>query len=479
SGLPYHFPELKPNWLTVVATDIHGREPRYTNQCGVAAAWCVTAPGGGDDQDREGLIGAALDGDYTRKSGTSMAAPIVSGALAVLMDRFPGLTPRQARDRLIATASLDGLTTATGCTLEGCGEAALRQVFGHGMINLGAALQPITPAALIASSGESNPGKTLMLAPSLTGPALTDSLSGAIAVIRDDFDGRHFSLPLPAFVAAAPAASAEGRFRYSRLFDGRFGRGPGQGGTVALFGLGGAIPAERNLPARLIDIPGPASEAWVGYGLDLGEDEHGPWLRVGFGSGAARQSLHLMLADRATMTRWAGIGGDLSSSWLDGDGRGGLGVGESQSVWLFGGVQKDLGLLHLTVEGLTGQTRMAGAETSLIRAAAIDFDAAAVRLSSQASTDEGWSLSLDLPPALREGWIDLDHPTAVSADGISFARRRHDLDLKTREWRSTVQWARQTEAGLNYRLRLSHARNRGHHDGVEETSASVSLVLPF
>ena len=124
---------------------------------GSKAAWCVTAPGGGDDQDREGLIGAALDGDYTRKSGTSMAAPIVSGALAVLMDRFPDLTPRQARDRLIATASLDGLTTATGCTLEGCGEAALRQVFGHGMINLGAALQPITPAALVAASGEQPP----------------------------------------------------------------------------------------------------------------------------------------------------------------------------------------------------------------------------------------------------------------------------------------------------------------------------------
>jgi len=50
SGLPYHYPGLRQNWLTVVAADNNLREPRYTNRCGVAQAWCITAPGGGDDQ---------------------------------------------------------------------------------------------------------------------------------------------------------------------------------------------------------------------------------------------------------------------------------------------------------------------------------------------------------------------------------------------------------------------------------------------
>ena len=58
SGLPYHYPGLRQNWLTVVAADNNLREPRYTNRCGVAQAWCITAPGGGDDQYSGGIYAA-------------------------------------------------------------------------------------------------------------------------------------------------------------------------------------------------------------------------------------------------------------------------------------------------------------------------------------------------------------------------------------------------------------------------------------
>ena len=36
-------------------------------------------------------------GQYTSKSGTSMAAPIVSGAVARLLYRNPGMTPGQVK----------------------------------------------------------------------------------------------------------------------------------------------------------------------------------------------------------------------------------------------------------------------------------------------------------------------------------------------------------------------------------------------
>jgi serine protease AprX len=42
--------------------------------------------------------------DYFRMSGTSMAAPVVAGAVALLLEDEPGLTPGQVKYRLMATA---------------------------------------------------------------------------------------------------------------------------------------------------------------------------------------------------------------------------------------------------------------------------------------------------------------------------------------------------------------------------------------
>jgi serine protease AprX len=42
---------------------------------------------------------------YFRMSGTSMAAPMVSGAVALLLQNEPGLTPDQVKYRLTSTAN--------------------------------------------------------------------------------------------------------------------------------------------------------------------------------------------------------------------------------------------------------------------------------------------------------------------------------------------------------------------------------------
>lgn len=43
--------------------------------------------------------------DYFRLSGTSMAAPVVAGAIALLLERNPSLAPEQVKHRLLATAT--------------------------------------------------------------------------------------------------------------------------------------------------------------------------------------------------------------------------------------------------------------------------------------------------------------------------------------------------------------------------------------
>ena len=77
----------------------------------------MTAAGGGDNQPKDGIEAARTGGGYTKKSRTSMVAPLVSGALGMVLEHMPNLSPRQAAARLIETASYDGLETRSGCTI--------------------------------------------------------------------------------------------------------------------------------------------------------------------------------------------------------------------------------------------------------------------------------------------------------------------------------------------------------------------------
>ena len=136
-GLPFHAPELVDAWLVVVASDENGVETGFTNRCGVAAAFCVTAPG------NQVLAADAGTTGYVSLSGTSMAAPFVSGLAAALMEKFPNLTPKQIATRIKTTASLAPLTGFFGETLANNGTAAMEAIFGHGLVDSGAAAAQI------------------------------------------------------------------------------------------------------------------------------------------------------------------------------------------------------------------------------------------------------------------------------------------------------------------------------------------------
>jgi serine protease AprX len=86
-----------------------------------------------------------LTGDaskYFRLSGTSMAAPVVSGAAAMMLQKYPGLTPDTVKARLMMSA--DKWTDAAGnsdpCT------------YGAGYLNIPAALRSTVTATQYAMS---------------------------------------------------------------------------------------------------------------------------------------------------------------------------------------------------------------------------------------------------------------------------------------------------------------------------------------
>ena len=114
---------LQPQTIVVASVDQNNVISSFSNRCGVAAAWCMVAPG-------ENIFTTTIGGGYTTVSGTSFAAPQVSGAIAILKQEFPNLTAAQIVSRL--------LTTATDL-----GDPGIDVIYGNGLLNLAAATNPI------------------------------------------------------------------------------------------------------------------------------------------------------------------------------------------------------------------------------------------------------------------------------------------------------------------------------------------------
>ena len=126
AGAPFHFPELQKTWISVAALDTAGNIAPYSGRCGVAAQWCISAPGGDYDQ---GILSSVIGGGYQSSSadgtwwGTSMATPHVTGAVAIAMEMFPNADPRDIV-QLVLRSAVD------------IGDPGVDNVYGWGSLSL-------------------------------------------------------------------------------------------------------------------------------------------------------------------------------------------------------------------------------------------------------------------------------------------------------------------------------------------------------
>ncbi|SFD54574.1 subtilase-type serine protease [Bosea sp. CRIB-10] len=120
-----NYSDLQPYTIAVVAVDRDRKIASFSNYCGIAAAWCLAAPGVGILSTVTPANGSSPTEPYNLSSGTSMAAPHVAGAAALVREAFPFMTAPQVVQSI--------LTTAT--------DLGSPEIYGWGLLDLGKAVR--------------------------------------------------------------------------------------------------------------------------------------------------------------------------------------------------------------------------------------------------------------------------------------------------------------------------------------------------
>lgn len=212
AGLMYLIPELRPHSVAVVAVQLNGTITDFSNRCGVAAQWCIAAPGeeigvAESIKIADGTISRTI-GDFDENKGTSLAAPIVAGGLALMKQQFRGqLSNVELLARMFATATKTG-TYAPDTDVNNDNTPDVSSIYGQGLLNVGAATEPVGQASVSSSGGGNlNSEDGWLFSPVSgmrveTGEAFGDGISTAFAeqeIAAFDSLGAPFWYPLEAF----------------------------------------------------------------------------------------------------------------------------------------------------------------------------------------------------------------------------------------------------------------------------------------
>jgi subtilisin family serine protease len=137
------YPAANPAVIAVTATDIDDRIYRSANRGNHVA---IAAPG-------VDLWLPTVDGGYRRTSGTSFSAAEITGVIALMLERNPGLNPDAVRRALLSTA-------------RDLGTPGLDPLFGAGLVDAYQAVSSVMPPAQEANEAPATAG---------VGPGLTDN----------------------------------------------------------------------------------------------------------------------------------------------------------------------------------------------------------------------------------------------------------------------------------------------------------------
>ena len=250
-GLGVYFPELRGHVLAVVSLQEDGSLASYSSRCGIAKDFCIAAPG-------DKLVSADWLGesDYILFGGTSAAAPVVSGSLAVLRQFFRRqLGNTELVNRLLATANREGRYTDS-------------DTYGHGLVDLDKATRPVGQMST-GLSGDPNRQPLAGIRFALSGDAFGTAMQAQLAEVEfaafDELDAPFF-LSADTWVSQAARDDAGRREQHDMTLTpvSSFNGGDGHRGTT--LSLGFNDDSNDIVDARLSFAHG----WWLSYGDQAG-----------------------------------------------------------------------------------------------------------------------------------------------------------------------------------------------------------------
>ena len=185
-------------WVAVGSVDSNGEISSFSNKCGLAANWCLVAPGE-SIYSTLSTTSEVTEGNYGTMTGTSMAAPHVTGALALILSNNPEISKADAVQIIFDTAT-------------DLGEAGVDATYGHGLLNIGEAIMPQGNITLqtggIYNANASSAYASGIRSNGVMGAAIMSAVSDRDIMVTDKYS-RGFKTNMGSFVSEVDISSYE------------------------------------------------------------------------------------------------------------------------------------------------------------------------------------------------------------------------------------------------------------------------------
>ena len=457
-ALPYLRPSLESGWIaaangvpTFSGGDVSSVQ-LISSACLEAARWCVIA----DGTWRLPNLSLALSPGTTFVTGSSFAAPQVSGALALLQNAFPLLSPHDLRVRLLASAD-DGFFPADDTVELATGfNKGYSVTYGHGFLDIEAALKPIGATAMPLSGGGAVATNAAVLRTGTGfGDAVEMSLAGTEVLVKDALSAG-FVMPASALSSGARLGSRANALlsrsltrdlahdrvaAVSALSDpfGAFG-----GNTVDLTAPDGTMSASVMMP-----VSGAQS-----VGMTLSRVLADGPMRVELGLKLARDDGRMMSLDGTSEAMMASVS---------------LGVAQDLGANAFVGLSGEIGMTDL------------GGATALSGAGSARFDSAALKIGRSDVFAKGDRLTagVSMPMAVSSGQRVLDLPVYRTATAASFEPVAINLAPENRQIDFEIGYQAMLAEGLEMKLSLIHSDNLGNRAGEVDSGGAIAFTFRF
>ena len=460
-ALPVLQPDLERAWIAVGNAlpifddnDVTGARLE-SSPCYQAARWCIMADGFWYGAS------AVTNTSYQNNTGSSFAAPQVSGALALLAQAFPTLTNHQLRARLLASAdnTFTGFAAAgTIDLLDGPGifNHDYSSIYGHGFLDIRAAMMPIGPITFGTGDGGKIPVEEFAFSTGgAMGDAVVRSLDGVELTMTDALDGG-FDVAAKNFAEVAEPGDLA-----ATLAARSFSQDYAKTRTAPLNPLADTFAAHSG---ETLELNGPDGRTKAAVLLSGGES-YGIAVSRTLTEGDLKVDLGIKLArDDGSVMGFSDArsgGADMAAVTL--------GLSHDLGAGGFFALSGEIGVADLATP-----TAMASVSSAEFNSVSLDIGSRNVFAKGDRLT-----LGVSMPIAVTSGSASLVVPVALG-DGLS-EMRTLAIDLAPSERQLDVSIGYQMPMGKQSEMifEIVHAENYGNRAGLTDQAAVIGMKWSF